>query len=76
MVNGIKKTNMENINEMRNRHEKEIAELQKYCNHIEISDWIEVQYAPACSTGQYVKVCRFCDKVIEKKHPNIIGTDL
>ena len=59
---------MENINEMRKRHNEEIEELQKNCKHEVISDWIEQQFAPGHSTGNYVKICNFCGKIVKDKN--------
>ena len=58
---------IEDINQMRERHKEEIETLQKNCEHKKLSDWIEEYCAIAHSTGNIVKVCKFCSKVIEKK---------
>ena len=57
---------MENIHEMRKRHEKEIEELQMLCPHEEISDWMDYMWAPG-HFGLPVKVCKFCGKIIKRK---------
>ena len=56
----------ENIEEMRARHEFEIAELQKSCKHKDISDWMPYMWAP----GHYmsdVRVCNHCGEVREQR---------
>jgi len=62
-----KMKNIENIDQMRKRHKQEIEILQKNCRHEKLSDWIEEYWAIAHSTGNIVRVCKFCSKVIEKK---------
>ena len=58
---------MENIDQMLDRHRKEIAELQKKCNHPEISNWMDEWWAPGHSTGRSIKTCRICGKVVKIK---------
>lgn len=58
---------LENINEMRKRHEQEIKTLQTDCKHAKLSGWIEQWWALGHSTGSIVKVCEFCGKIIKKK---------
>lgn len=57
----------ENINQMRERHKQEIEELQKNCKHKKLSAWIEEYWAIAHSTGNIVRVCEFCGKIIKRK---------
>ena len=57
---------MENINQMRQKHKKEIETLQKLCSHSEISNWMDYQWAPGHFSGR-VKVCEFCGKTMEKE---------
>ena len=57
----------ENIDQMRERHKREIKDLQKTCKHKKLSNWMELYWAVAHSTGSMVKVCIFCGKVIKKK---------
>lgn len=58
---------MEDINQMRERHKQEIETLQKNCKHRKQSNWIEEWWAIGHSTGNEVKVCEFCGKVIKRK---------
>lgn len=58
---------MEDIDQMRERHKTEIETLQKNCKHKKLSDWIEEYWAIAHSTGNIVKVCEFCGKIIKRK---------
>jgi len=55
---------MSEIKELREKHLREIEELQTKCIHEHITDWIEHQWAPGHANG-YVKVCKNCDKIIE-----------
>ena len=54
----------ESMEQMRERHEKEIRELQDNCKHEELSDWMNFMWAPGHFDGK-VKICNFCEKVIE-----------
>jgi hypothetical protein len=55
---------IENIQQMRMRHEKEITKLQLECKHVNVSDWMPHYWAPG-HRGSDVKVCEFCGKIIE-----------
>lgn len=57
----------ETIDKMRDRHKKEIENLQANCKHEEISDWMEQMWAPGHFSGPRVKVCEICGKVVETK---------
>ena len=57
---------MENIEDMRKRHEKEIKTLQELCSHLEVTDWKEYYWAIG-HFGGFVKVCKKCGKVMKKK---------
>ena len=57
----------EDIKQMRERHRKEIELLQNGCKHTNFSDWMEEQWAPAHSAGSLVRLCNFCEKVVERK---------
>ncbi len=56
----------ENIKQMRDRHKKEIEELQTSCKHERISDWLDYMWAPGHFMGKK-KHCLTCDKVMESK---------
>jgi len=56
----------ENIDRMRVRHKKEIENLQSKCKHERVSNWIPYMWAPGHMCGS-VRVCEFCDKIIEEK---------
>jgi len=61
----------ETIKEMRERHEREIESLQENCPHPldQRSDWMEMCWAVAHSSGYFVKECNLCGKVMEKSDP-------
>jgi hypothetical protein len=61
----------ENIEQMRKRHEKEIETLQKKCKHKEISDWMEYHFAIG-HFSHYVKVCKYCGKIIKEDKPKFV----
>jgi hypothetical protein len=53
---------METIKEMRERHTREILDLQNSCNHPDVTDWLPYMWA----------YCQVCNKEIEsrsKVHP-------
>ena len=54
---------MEDVRQMRARHQVELEELQENCLHKEISDWIDYYWAPAHCGGK-VRICNFCDKIM------------
>lgn len=56
----------ENIQEMRKRHQAERVALQTNCQHKELSNWMQEEWAPAHSTGFWVKVCLFCGTLIKR----------
>lgn len=56
----------ETIDQMRDRHKKEIEDLQDNCKHEKISGWMEEMWAPGHFSGTRVKVCEVCGKVVER----------
>lgn len=56
---------IENIKQMRVRHEKEIARLQDFCSHAKVSAWMDYMWAPGHFDGR-VKVCNECGKIMER----------
>ena len=60
----------ENFEQMKERHEKEIKELQDNCKHEKISEWMPYMYAPGHYAGE-VRCCDFCSKIIEKRPDKI-----
>lgn len=56
----------ENIDQMRERHKKDIENLQNNCKHTDISGWMDYMWAPG-HFGLPVKVCKFCGKIIKRK---------
>ena len=55
----------EDVKQMRERHKKDIEALRTECKHEKLTDWMEEWWAPGHSTGRKVKVCEFCEKVME-----------
>lgn len=56
---------MENIKQMRERHDKEIAQLQESCKHKNKSGWMDYMWAPGHFGGR-VKICENCGKTLER----------
>ena len=59
--------NDKTVHKMRERHKKEIAAFQAKCKHYVLSGWIEEYWAPGHSTGEQVRICRVCEKVVERE---------
>jgi hypothetical protein len=54
----------ENIEQMRERHQREVVNLQENCKHTDLSGWTPYMWAPGHMSGN-VKCCKFCGKIIE-----------
>lgn len=54
---------MENINQMRKRHDTEKQALRDKCPHEKLSRWMD--WAPTHFSGR-VKICNACGKVIKR----------
>ena len=57
----------ENITEMRDRHKRELNDLQTNCNHVNLSNWIPYMWSPGHFHDE-VRICNTCDKVIERRY--------
>lgn len=57
----------ETLNDMQQRHKKEIKELQERCTHNNISDWMDFMWALGHFTGRQVKICNVCGKEIDRR---------
>ena len=57
---------IENIIQMRKRHQIEIDNLHKRCRHRKVSDWQTFYWAPG-HLGNYVKLCLQCGEERESK---------
>ena len=55
---------IENIDQMRKRHEREIAKLQKLCKHTNTKR-MPFMWAPG-HFGNDVEVCEFCGKIVKR----------
>lgn len=49
---------------LREKYEQELMDLQSTCPHIEVSDWLENQWAPGHTLGA-VRCCLLCEKIVE-----------
>jgi hypothetical protein len=61
----------ENIEQMKERHRKEIEELENNCKHEKISEWVMSLWAPG-HIGPNIKYCEFCGKVMETQPTEIV----
>jgi len=65
---------MKTYKELEEKFDKDIEKLQKNCKHKDISKWIDQWWAIGHSTGWQVKVCNICNKVVERKRVEIVGS--
>lgn len=52
--------------ELRDKFDADLKEMQEKCKHENVSDWMDYMWAPG-HFGLPVKVCRHCDKIVERK---------
>lgn len=57
----------ESIDEMKERHKKEIEKLQENCTHQQLSDWLEEWGIFAHPTGFETKTCKVCGKIVKRR---------
>lgn len=67
--------NPENFERMKDRHKKEIDDLQSNCKHKNKSDWMPYMWAPG-HMGNPVKVCKWCGKIVATQRTMISKRDL
>ena len=53
---------MKTAQELKDKFDKDLEELQNNCKHEDVTDWLIEEWAPAHSTGYVVKQCRICWK--------------
>ena len=58
---------MKTYKELEEEFNKKVKNLQKKCKHQIVSGWIDEWWAPGHFTGNQIRRCEFCNKVIEKK---------
>ena len=62
---------------LRRQLELDLAKLQAECPHAELSDWMEMYWAPGHSSGYEVQACKECDKIVhERRHCAICRAEL
>lgn len=59
---------MKTAKQLRDKFNSDLLKLQNACKHKKISDWMDYYWAPGHTTGQWVKVCEICEKVVETKN--------
>jgi len=55
--------------ELLDKYESDLKQLQEVCKHEDVTDFIDEWWAPAHSTGAKVKTCNICWKTIERIAP-------
>lgn len=53
--------------QLRQKHKEELETLQANCPHMKVTDWMDQWWAPGHSTGNLVRVCYDCEKVMDTK---------
>jgi len=61
---------MKSYDELRKDFDDAVEKLQRECLHEDVSDWTEYYWAPAHSTGELVKTCKICNKIVRILRPN------
>ncbi len=56
---------MKSYKELEEEFDNEVAAVQEKCPHEE-TEWMEQWWAVGHSTGYKVKMCKFCNKIVEK----------
>lgn len=57
---------LKSYKDLKKEFDKKVKELQEKCPHKK-SIWCEEWWAIAHTTGYKVKVCDFCNKILERK---------
>jgi hypothetical protein len=60
---------MSKIEDLCEKHKKEIEDLQRECKHEKISNWMDEWWAPGHSTGRSVQCCEDCNKIVHSQTP-------
>lgn len=58
---------MKTAQQLYEKYQSDLERLQSECKHLEQSDWLNEEWAPAHGTGFQVKVCSFCNKTIDRR---------
>ena len=62
---------MKTAKQLQEKYESDFKKLQESCKHPDITDWVEEYWAASHPTGNDIKYCKVCWKVIERKRPKI-----
>jgi len=62
---------MVTYNQLKKEFNKKVESLQSSCKHKNLTPWLEEWWAPGHSTGNVVKICRKCNKVIKKTNSSV-----
>lgn len=54
--------------QLKDKYESDLKQLQQDCKHGDISDWMSEAWAPGHLTGACVKCCNVCWKTIERRN--------
>lgn len=58
---------MNDYDKLKEEFDSKVEVLQNICNHAEITDWIEEQWAIGHSTGLLIKQCKNCYVIVTIK---------
>lgn len=66
---------MKSYDELKEEFDETVEKLRNGCPHKELSEWMEYFWAPAHSTGELVKSCKMCRKIVRRLRPNFKFTE-
>jgi hypothetical protein len=52
---------------LREEFQQEMKQLRETCPHSELTEWMDELYGPAHSTGDKVRLCANCEKVMDRR---------
>ena len=58
---------MTELEKLQEDFDRKVVDLQKNCKHEKLSEWREYYWAIGHSTGNFVKTCLRCGKIIKVK---------
>ena len=52
-------------------YQRKLKALQSSCLHAKLTDWMDELYGPCHSTGDEVRLCGSCDRVMERRKAQV-----
>ena len=54
-------------NDLQKEFERKVKDLQANCSHKRLTPWLEEWWSIGHSTGNVIRRCKYCNKVVEKE---------